>query len=169
MSGRRHRTGPGCRLASAETAAHESCDAQSTCSQAVTMSHTQLQSQNDLGRRRTLRSPFRVPIITALAADAGCSPWPSDGGFSLVEVVAEHLGAGGMAQLGHRLGFDLPDTLSGNRGSVSHPTTAVRLPSQEKSGVISRSSPRHSAHAASSWRGRLRPVGPPSVPASRRG
>src|SRR5437764_696662 len=32
----------------------------------------------------------------------------------LVEVVAERLGAGGVAQLGHGLGFDLSDALSGD-------------------------------------------------------
>jgi hypothetical protein len=49
----------------AETAAQGFCDAQLDCAQALTTKHIQLQSQNNLGRRRTLRSPVRAPITTA--------------------------------------------------------------------------------------------------------
>jgi hypothetical protein len=52
---------------------------------------------------------------SALAApEAGYSTWTSDGVCLLVEVVAERLGAGRVAQFGHRLGFDLPDAFSGD-------------------------------------------------------
>ncbi len=39
--------------------------------------------------------------------------------FLLIEVVTERLGAGGVAQLGHRLGFDLPDALSSDPVDVA--------------------------------------------------
>jgi len=38
----------------------------------------------------------------------------------LVEVVAELLGAGGVAQFGHRLGFDLSDVFSGEPVEVAY-------------------------------------------------
>jgi len=51
---------------------------------------------------------------SALAGGPPGAPLGSRSGFLLVEVVAERLAAGGVAQLGHRLGFDLPDALSGD-------------------------------------------------------
>jgi hypothetical protein len=48
---------------------------------------------------------------------AGCST--SAGVPVLLKVVAEGPGAGWLAQLGHRLGFDLPDALPGDPVDVA--------------------------------------------------
>src|SRR6266699_7306577 len=58
-----------------------------------------------------------MPAVRALAARAGPS----------VEVVAEHLRAGRMAQLGHRLRLDLPDPLPGDAVDLADLVERLRL------------------------------------------
>jgi hypothetical protein len=79
----------------------------------LTTNRALAQSRSDPGDDARSGTPQSVHP-SALAGGAGCSAWISVGVFLLVEVVAERLGAGGVAQFGHRLGFDLPDALSGD-------------------------------------------------------
>lgn len=64
--------------------------------------------------------PSHGAISPALAAPrTGCSTSTSTGVSLLLKVVAERPGAGWLAQLGHRLRFDLSDALSADPMDVA--------------------------------------------------
>jgi hypothetical protein len=65
--------------------------------------------------RNGLSSFYCDGVVVHDAASAWARAWLS----VLVQVVAQGLGAGGMAQFGHRLTFDLPDAFSGDSVDVA--------------------------------------------------